>query len=88
MDERATFTFERAIQWNYTIIEGDAHPIANGSESLNRCARRLSTKPVELPFFIREDLRCIIFSLPSRGALRYGARTLDCHHRVLCTTEY
>lgn len=57
MDERATFTFERAIQWNYTIIEGDAHQIANGSALFESVRQAFIDKnPWELPFFLREDL--------------------------------
>ncbi|PXX79824.1 hypothetical protein [Rivihabitans pingtungensis] len=77
MDERATFTFERAIQWNYTIIEGDAHQIANGSALFESVRQAFIDKnPWELPFFIREDLE--MYHLRRRRVVCPGARrTLD-----------
>jgi len=53
MDERASFTFERAIEWNYTIIEGQA----NDSPVFEEIRQSFIDKnPWEMPFFIREDL--------------------------------
>ena len=57
IDERAKFTFEQAIEWNYTIIEGDAHQIAHGSALFESVRQAFIDKnPWELPFFLREDL--------------------------------
>lgn len=57
MDERASYTFERAIEWNYTIVEGQASLVPPGS-SLFESVRQafIAKNPWELPFFIRTDL--------------------------------
>lgn len=57
MDERASYTFERAIEWNYTIIEGDAYRIANGSTLFEEVRQAFIDKnPWEQPFFIHDNL--------------------------------
>jgi len=72
MDERASYTFERAIEWNYTIIEGDAHRIANGSALFEDVRQAFIDKnPWELPFFIREDLE--MYHIQRRRLLCPGA---------------
>lgn len=74
MDERATFTFERAIEWNYTIIEGQASLVPNGSAVFEEIRQAFIDKnPWEMPFFIREDLemyhiRCERLLCPGRPA--------------------
>ncbi|MCB6182685.1 hypothetical protein LIN78_03845 [Leeia sp. TBRC 13508] len=57
MDERASFTFERAIEWNYTIIESEASLIPKGTALFEHVRQGFIEKnPWETPFFIREDL--------------------------------
>jgi hypothetical protein len=57
MDERAAFTFERAIEWNYTIIEGDASIIPNDAPLFEAVREAFIEKnPWEIGFFVRADL--------------------------------
>lgn len=57
MDERASFTFERAIEWNYTIIEGHASLVPPQSPLFESIRQAFIDKnPWEMPFFIRPDV--------------------------------
>jgi hypothetical protein len=57
LDERASFTFERAIEWNYTIVEGVATRIASGTPLFLQVQQAFIDKnPWEMPFFIRPDV--------------------------------
>jgi hypothetical protein len=57
MDERASFTFERAIEWNYTIVEGLATLVAHDTPLFTEVQQAFVDKnPWEMPFFIREDV--------------------------------
>ena len=74
MDERATFTFERAIQWNYTIIEGDAHQIANGSALFESVRQAFIDKTRGAAVLYPRRPGDVSPSPPSRGAPARGAR--------------
>ncbi|GGY24465.1 hypothetical protein [Paludibacterium paludis] len=57
MDERASYTFEKSIEWNYTIIEGEAYSIERSDPVFEEVRQAFIDKnPWELPFFIRQDL--------------------------------
>lgn len=57
MDERASYTFERAIEWNYTIVEGHATLVPQDNPLFESVRQAFIIKnPWELPFFIRPDL--------------------------------
>lgn len=57
MDERASFTFEKYVEWNYTIVEGDAFTIAKDTPLFDEVREAFINKnPWEMPFFIRDDL--------------------------------
>lgn len=57
LDERASFTFERAIEWNYTIVEGVANRVAAGTPLFLQVQQAFIDKnPWEMPFFIRPDV--------------------------------
>lgn len=57
MDERASYTFERAIEWNYTIIEGYASLVPSQSPLFEQIRQAFIDKnPWEMPFFIRPDV--------------------------------
>lgn len=74
MDERASYSFERAIEWNYTIVEGQARMIPPNT-SLFESVRNafIAKNPWEIAFFIRKDLEMYHIkkdSLVCPGALR------------------
>lgn len=57
MDERAHYTFEQAIDWNYTIVEGEAFLVEPGSPLFATIREAFITKnPWEMGFFLREDI--------------------------------
>jgi nitroimidazol reductase NimA-like FMN-containing flavoprotein (pyridoxamine 5'-phosphate oxidase superfamily) len=57
MDERASFTFERSIEWNYTIVEGEATIVAHDTPLFTEVQQAFVDKnPWEMPFFIRPDV--------------------------------
>lgn len=57
IDERATFTFERSIQWNYTLIEATAARIARDSPLFMQVQHAFIDKnPWEMAFFIQPEL--------------------------------
>lgn len=57
IDSRATFSFERALEWNYTLIEADAALVPKGItlfEDLR--AAFIAKNPWEIGFFTLPDL--------------------------------
>jgi hypothetical protein len=57
IDERASFTFERHIEWNYTILEGEAYLVPKDTALFEEVRQAFIEKnPFELGFFAREDL--------------------------------
>lgn len=57
IDERATFTFDRSIEWNYTIIEGEAFQVPRGDKIFEEVRDEFIFKnPWEIAFFTRTDL--------------------------------
>lgn len=73
MDERASFTFERAIEWNYTIIEGHAHRIDKDTPLFLQVQQAFIDKnPWEMPFFIRPDVE--MYHIPCERLVCPGSR--------------
>ncbi|KAF7599632.1 MAG: hypothetical protein CGU29_04385 [Candidatus Dactylopiibacterium carminicum] len=56
IDERASFTFERRIEWNYTILAGVAASIPRGALYEEVRESFIRKNPWEIGFFVREDL--------------------------------
>lgn len=57
MDERAHYTFERAIEWNYTIVEGEAFLVPSGTELYETIREEFIRKnPWEMGFFLQSDI--------------------------------
>lgn len=57
IDHRATYFFERAYDWNYTIIKGKAYQISNGNPLFKEIQRKFIDKnPWELVFFSSPDV--------------------------------
>ncbi len=73
MDERSHYTFERAIEWNYTLIEGDAHLIPPHNPLFEQVREAFIHKnPWEMAFFLREDLE--MYHIKSRQLVCPGSR--------------
>ncbi|ACS86911.1 hypothetical protein [Musicola paradisiaca] len=73
MDERARYTFERSIEWNYTLIEGDAHLIAHDTPLFEEVRHAFINKnPWEMAFFLRADLE--MYHIKSRQLVCPGSR--------------
>ncbi|HAH61134.1 MAG TPA: hypothetical protein DCL73_03445 [Treponema sp.] len=52
IDHRAQFTFEKAIDWNYSIIKGSLYKISRNNPAFNEIqARFVSKNPWEYSFF-------------------------------------
>ena len=57
IDERAKFTFEQAIEWNYTILETRAHLVPPSSPVYEQIRTAFILKnPWEAAFFMSTDL--------------------------------
>ncbi|WP_033570293.1 hypothetical protein [Dickeya undicola] len=73
MDERSHYTFERSIEWNYTLIEGDAYLI-DPATSLFEDVRHafINKNPWEMAFFLRPNLE--MYHIKSRQLVCPGSR--------------
>ena len=57
MDERAHYTFERAIEWIYTLVEGEAFQVPTGSPLYETIREEFIRKnPWEMGFFLQPDI--------------------------------
>lgn len=60
IDERAKYTFEQAIDWNYSIFEMQAHSVPQGSAIYEQIRRAFIHKiPFEAGFFMIEGLEML-----------------------------
>ncbi|RQW62264.1 hypothetical protein [Vibrio viridaestus] len=58
IDSRATFTFEKHIEWNYSIIYGDVFQIPKGTAVFKEIQELFITKnPWEMGFFSHPDIQ-------------------------------
>ncbi|SJZ82177.1 Uncharacterised protein [Vibrio cincinnatiensis] len=58
IDSRATFTFEQAIEWNYSIIRGNVYSVPKGSPLfLQIQALFIAKNPWEVGFFSHPDIQ-------------------------------
>lgn len=72
-DERSHYTFERAIEWNYTLIEGDAYLIPPHNPLFEQVREVFIHKnPWEMAFFLREDLE--MYHIKSRQLVCPGSQ--------------
>jgi len=68
IDHRATFNFERAIDWNYTIIKGRATQISRANPLFPVIQAEFVRKnPWELPFFT--DEKVIMYHIAAQSLL-------------------
>ena len=73
IDERAKFTFEQAIEWNYTIIEAKAHLVAKTSPIYERIRSEFILKnPWETGFFLSPEIE--MFHLKKVSIVYSGER--------------
>lgn len=73
IDSRATFTFEQAIEWNYSIIRGEVYEIEKGSEVFTQIQELFIAKnPWEMGFF----------SLPEIQMYHLKAQSVVCPKRA------
>lgn len=71
IDERASFTFDRAIEWNYTIVEGRATVIVPDSPLFEEVRQAFINKnPWEIAFFVRPDL--VMYHIPRQRIVYPG----------------
>lgn len=71
IDERAKFTFEQSIEWNYTIMEMQAHQIPTSSPLFEQVRRSFILKnPWEVGFFLSPVLE--MFHLQRVGLVCSG----------------
>ncbi|MBT0569909.1 hypothetical protein KIK84_06190 [Curvibacter sp. CHRR-16] len=57
IDERAKFTFEQTIEWNYTILEAHAHLVPSSSPAYEQIRNAFILKnPWEAGFFLSPDI--------------------------------
>lgn len=57
IDNRATFTFEHAIEWNYSIIKGKVYDITKDSPLFNQIREEFIAKnPWEVGFFSHPEI--------------------------------
>lgn len=57
IDSRATFTFEEAIEWNYSIIQGEVFEVPKSSPVFGEVQELFITKnPWEMGFFSHPDV--------------------------------
>ncbi|MCE0494884.1 hypothetical protein [Vibrio salinus] len=58
IDSRATFTFEKAIEWNYSIISGEVYEIPKSSPVFEQIQELFIAKnPWEVGFFSHPDIQ-------------------------------
>lgn len=75
IDHRATFLFERAVDWNFTVLEAEASVIESGSPLFSAVQAQFVRKnPWEEPFFT--DPKCELFHLKPLGILCAGGQRL------------
>ncbi len=68
MDHRAQFTFEKAIEWNYTIITGSLYKISRNNPAFGEIqARFVSKNPWEYAFFT--DRKAEMYHIKERKIL-------------------
>lgn len=73
IDERAKFTFEQAIEWNYTIIEAQAHLVEKTSPIYERIRSEFILKnPWEAGFFLSPEIE--MFHLKKQSIVYSGER--------------
>lgn len=73
MDERAHYTFERAIEWNYTIVEGEAFLVPSGTELYETIREEFIRKnPWEMGFFLQSDIE--MYHIKRRQLVCSGSR--------------
>jgi nitroimidazol reductase NimA-like FMN-containing flavoprotein (pyridoxamine 5'-phosphate oxidase superfamily) len=73
IDERAKFTFEQAIEWNYTIIEAHAHIVEKESPIYERIRSEFILKnPWEVGFFLSPEIE--MFHLKKISMVYSGER--------------
>ena len=71
IDSRATFSFERALEWNYSIIEAQAAIVPAGSAQYTDIREAFIAKnPWEVAFFTLPDLE--MYHLKSKGIVCPG----------------
>lgn len=71
IDERAKFTFDEAIHWNYTIMESVAHQIPEGTPLYEQVRTAFIIKnPWEAGFFMLDGLTML--HLPRRAVVMAG----------------
>lgn len=72
IDERAKFTFEQAIEWNYTIMEMHAHVVPPHSPVYEQIRHAFIRKnPWEAGFFMSQELE--MFHLQRKAVVCSGA---------------
>lgn len=60
IDERAKFTFEQAIEWNYTILEMQAHQVLSSSPLYEQVRTAFVLKsPFEAGFFLMDGMEML-----------------------------
>lgn len=75
IDHRATFLFERAVDWNFTVLEAEASLIGQDSPLFGRVQAEFVRKnPWEEPFFT--DSHVELFHLKPLGILCAGGERL------------
>ncbi|KQH85522.1 hypothetical protein [Vibrio furnissii] len=58
IDSRATFTFENAIEWNYSIIQGEVYQVPKGSAMFTHIqALFIHKNPWEVGFFSHPEIQ-------------------------------
>ena len=77
IDERANFTFEHAIEWNYTILETRAHLVPPSSAVYEQIRREFILKnPWEEAFFLSPELE--MFHLQCQAVVCAGQARAYC----------
>jgi hypothetical protein len=76
IDHRASFLFERAVDWNFTVLETEASLIPSGSPLFAAVQAEFVRKnPWEEPFFTNP--KCELFHLKPLGILCAGGERLS-----------
>lgn len=76
MDHRATFLFEKAVDWNFTVFAAEASLISRGKPLFSAVqARFVQKNPWEELFFT--DPKAELFHLKPSGIVCSGVRTLS-----------
>ena len=72
IDSRASFSFDRALEWNYSIIEADATLIPSATPLFETIREAFIAKnPWEIAFFTLPNLE--MYHLKSAGVVCPGA---------------